>query len=111
MEGIPYRDGLVQSLERSLSPTCALRRKPGKPGEGFRISLETGDKIAQTDDGRELPVMGISIEEEKESAFYFGFVATFEILASGYALQHASVSVFQDLFAGISMSSLPGELR
>jgi hypothetical protein len=104
-DGIPYRDGLVQSLERSLrsgfnQPHLRLTRKPGKPGGGFGISLETGDKIAQTDDGRDLPVMGISIEEDKESAFYFGFVATFEIQASGYALQHASVSVFQDIFAG-----------
>jgi len=103
--GIPYRDGLVQTLERSLrsafdQPHLRLTRKPGKPGEGFRISLETGDKIARTDDDRELTVMGIRTSGEDVSVFYFGFVATFEIQASGYTLQHASISVFHDIFAG-----------
>jgi hypothetical protein len=44
--------------------------------------------------------MGILINEEEACAFYFGFVATFEIRASGYTLQHASISVFHDIFAG-----------
>lgn len=104
-DGIYYRDALLQSLERSLrsafnQPYLRLTRKPRKPGGGFRISLEGGDRIARTDDGTDQLVMGIVVEEGKASAFYFGFVATFEMETRGHALQHASVSVFHDICAG-----------
>ena len=94
----------MQSLERSLrsafnQPYLRLTRKPGKPGGGFRISLEGGDKVARADDGGEQPVMGILIDEEA-STFYFGFVAAFEVRTNGYTLQHASISVFHDVYAG-----------
>jgi hypothetical protein len=103
--GIPYSQGLIISLETSLrsafnQPDLRLLRKPGKPGTAFSITLETGDKLAQSDDGRELAVMGVVTSEETAAAFYFGFVATFEIQASTYTLQHASISVFHDILAG-----------
>jgi hypothetical protein len=44
--------------------------------------------------------MGVVVDEATPSAFYFGFVATFEIETQDYALQHASVSVFHDIYAG-----------
>jgi hypothetical protein len=104
--GIPYSQSLVISLEASLrsafnQPDLRLSRKPGKPGTGFSVTLETGDKLAQSNDGRRLPVMGVvTTSEETAAAFYFGFVATFEIQANAYTLQHASISVFHDILAG-----------
>lgn len=103
--GIPYSQGLVISLETSLrsafnQPHLRLLRKPGKPGTEFSITLEAGNRVAQADDGRELPVMGIVTSDETAAAFYFGFAATFEIQASVYTLQHASISVFHDILAG-----------
>jgi hypothetical protein len=103
--GFPYSQGLVISLEKSLRsafnrPDLRLLRKPGKPGTEFSITLETGDKLAQADDGRQLPVMGVVTSDQTRGAFYFGFVATFEIQASVYTLQHASTSVLHDILAG-----------
>jgi hypothetical protein len=104
-EGIPYNQSLVISLEKSLrsafnQPNLRLLRKPAKPGTEFGITLETGDKIAQADDGRQLPVMGIVTRDQTLTGFYFGFVGTFEIRTSVYTLRHASISVFHDILAG-----------
>ena len=103
--GIPYREALVQSLEKSLrsafnQPHLRLTRRPGKAGGGFRVSLERGDKIARTDHGTEQLVMGIVNDAGEPSPFYFSFAATFEIETNAHALQHASISVFHDIFAG-----------
>jgi len=103
--GIPYSQGLVISLEKSLrsafnQPDLRLLRKPGKSGTEFSITLEKGDKLAQADGGRQLRVMSVITSDQMQTAFYFGFVATFEIQASVYTLQHASISVFHDILAG-----------
>ena len=104
-DGILYRESLLQSLEKSLrsafnQPTLRLTRRPRRAGGGFRVSLEMGDKIARTDDGTEQSVMGIVVEQGMPCAFYFGFAATFEIDTGAHALQHASISVFHDIYAG-----------
>lgn len=44
--------------------------------------------------------MSVVTSEAAAAAFYFGFVATFEIQATTYTLQHASISVFHDILAG-----------
>lgn len=105
-EGVRYREALVQKLERSLrlsfnQPYLKLTRKPGRSGGGFRISLEAGDRTALTDDGTEQTVLAIHSSPGEPSPFYFSFVVVFEIETRGdYILQHSSLSVFQDIYAG-----------
>ena len=103
--GISYSEGLIQSLERSLrsafnQPYLRLTRKPHRPGGGFYVFVEKGEKDAQTDDGREQTVTAILSAEGQPTSFYFAFVTTFDIFTRGYILQHASLIVFHDVYAG-----------
>lgn len=69
-------------------------------GAKFQISLASWDKTAQADDGREHCVMGILAADGEPTPFYFGFVANFEIETRLHILQHASLTVFHDVYAG-----------
>lgn len=98
--GIRYSQGLIQSLEVSLrsafNPSLILNRRPAKPGPAFQISVQEGDKIAQTDEGSEQEVK-ILLANGNPSSFYFGFASTFDIIAHEYTLQHSSLTVFHDI--------------
>jgi len=104
-DGINYSSKLIQSLELSLrsafnQPHLELTQKPHKPGGGFYVFLEKGDRIAQTDDGGELTVLPILTSSGEVTTFYFAFVATFRFFVRDYDLQHASLIVFHDICAG-----------
>jgi hypothetical protein len=103
--GIAYGESLVQALEKSLrsefhQPHLRLTRKPTHAGSAFNVSLERGDRIVQMIDGTGQHVLEILIDEGTSSTFYFSVAATFELYTSKYALQHASISVFHDIYAG-----------
>lgn len=103
--GISYSEGLIQSLERSLRsafnrPYLRLTRKPHKPGGGFYVFVEKGERDARTDDGREQTVTAILSADRQPTSFYFAFVTTFDIYTRGYVLMHASLIVFHDVYAG-----------
>jgi len=101
--GVQYSQSLIKSLEDSLKsafnqPYLRLKRRPSNPGAKFFISLESGSKIAQTDDGSEQVVVEILTAERHRSTVWFGFAAAFELADIGkYNLQHASLTVFYDI--------------
>jgi hypothetical protein len=103
--GISYSEGLIQSLEKSLRsafnrPYLRLTRKPRAPGGGFYVFVEKGDRDVQTDDGREQTVTAILSADGQPTPFYFAFVTTFDIYTLDHILTHASLMVFQDVYAG-----------
>lgn len=101
-EGIPYSPGLVQSLENSLrsafNPSLTLTRKPKKPANTFLISLRDGDKTAPDEYSRYWLRRILIESDHPSSSFYFGFAASFEIVAHDYNLQHSSLAVFHDIW-------------
>jgi hypothetical protein len=104
-EGIPYNNALVQSLEANLAtafnrPYLRLTRRPSKSGAVFRISLEGGDRLAEPDEGYEQMVMRVYTSNRQPTTFYFTFEATFEIETHKHSLQHASLTILHDLYAG-----------
>ena len=104
-DGIPYSETLLQSLEKSLrtsfnQPYLRLTRRPTKRGTTFRVSLEQAERTIETDDGGEQNVLAIVLSNGQPSTFYFTFAAKFEIKADRHTLQHASLSVFHNVYAG-----------
>lgn len=104
-DGIPYSLGLLLSLEKSLGtsfnqPYLWLTKRPTKPGATFRVSLGQADRTIETDDGAEQNVVPIRLADGQPSTFYFSFAARFEIKTNRHTLQHASLSVFHDVYAG-----------
>lgn len=104
-EGVPYNERLLQSLEKSLrssfnQPFLGLTRRPSKAGATFSVSLNAGERIIETEEGEQEPLMPIRLSDGQESTFYFTFLARFEIGANRHTLQHATLLVFHDLYAG-----------
>lgn len=105
---VQYSGGLVQSLEHSLvsafrRPETKLTTKPSNAGNSFHVQLAYGSRRAQRDDESEQDVLAIIIADHPISAFYFGFVAAFELGPTRkYFLAHASLSVFQDIIGELT---------
>lgn len=100
-EGIPYSQGLVQSLEKSLrsafNASLTLTRKPTKAGNKFLVSLRDGDKTAPDEESGYWLRRILIASDQPSSSFYFGFAATFEMLVHDYTLRHSSLTVFHDI--------------
>ncbi|HEV2290138.1 MAG TPA: hypothetical protein VGR81_14440 [Candidatus Acidoferrales bacterium] len=62
--------------------------------------MNADERIVETDEGAQQPLMHIRLSDGQESTFYFTFLARFEIGANRHTLQHATLLVLQDLFAG-----------
>lgn len=106
-EGISYTEKLIQSLETSLKSAfnqhyLSLTRRPTKYRPGFYVELVDAGKYAQADDGLTQNVLEILTVDGQSTSFYFGFVARFEVGAITHkpVLQHASLLVFHDIYAG-----------
>ena len=95
-ESISYSASLVRSLEKSLrsafNTSLTLNPKPKNAGSRFIVSPRDGDKT----DASGYRLKNILIDHDPTN-FYFGFAASFEIIAHSYILDHSSLSVFHDM--------------
>lgn len=95
-ESISYSTSLVKSLEKSLrsafNKRLTLTPKPKNAGNRFIVSLREGDKT----DASGYLVQNILIDDDRTN-FYFGFAASFQIVAQDYTLDHSSLAVFHDI--------------
>jgi len=107
-EYVEYSESLVKSIEDSLrksfrQPTLFLTRREKRGSSGdIQITLQRGvsgrEFVAGSGDGRDHWVMEIAANENRESGFWFGFLAIFAVAESQkHTLQDVSVLVFQDL--------------
>lgn len=83
-------------------PFLRLSRRPQKESPAFSVQVINEEKYAQADDGRLQRVLEILAADERSTPFYFGFVADFAwgAITHNHVLQHASLIVFHDVYAG-----------
>lgn len=103
VETVQYSRPLVSKLEKSLraafNPSTILNRKPENIGTRFDVSLRNGQP-ARTGDRPEQMLLPIVVPGRENTAFWFGFVANFEISIAEvrkFDLVHASLTVFHDI--------------
>jgi len=106
-ESIKYSERLIQSLESSLRTAfnqryLGLTRRPRSDSPGFPVQLVDEGNYAQADDGRTQNVLEIRTPDEQSTPFKFSFVGEFEVGAATHqhVLQHSSLMVFHDVYAG-----------
>jgi hypothetical protein len=82
-------------------PNLFLTRRPQRNCREFTIRLRDG-RDAEADDGVGQQVQEVLTREGKPTSFYFGVVANFDVreTASGHALRHATLIVFNDICGG-----------
>jgi hypothetical protein len=109
---IRYSEGLIHSCERSLrsafqQPTLRLTRRVQRQVGDFNVEIEDPQRFATADeDSAQQPIAGVLTEAVWKETFWFNFKATFVLWAPtsssarSHIMDHASITVFQDLAAG-----------
>lgn len=112
MSRIPYTEGLIQSCEKSLKaafaqPTLRLSRRPAKQAGDFTVEIDDPQRFATADvDSAKQPVADVLTPSVWPGSYYFAFKANFVLWAPAaskaraHILDHASITVFQELAAG-----------
>jgi hypothetical protein len=112
VERIYYSNGLIQSYESSLrlafsQPTLRLTRRPPKQASDFSVEIESPQRYVASDDhSGQIPIADVLTSAVWPETFYFSFRATFALWAvtpskpRSHILDHASLTIFQELAAG-----------
>lgn len=115
-EGIRYSQQLLLSLEASLRSAfnqryLSLTRRPQIHSPAFSVELVDDGKYVEADDGLTHRVLEMLTAQGQSTPFYFGFVAEFEVgaITRTHVLQHASLMVFHDIYAGVLTSLFRAE--